>query len=154
MESLIFLIYIFIAFIFRFDYFCERLSKCNTMESIGKNIKKIREEKGLMQKEVAAIANMQASNYSKIENGQRDISVEALDKIATFFGMTVDEVIHLEDRKTITPVKVLDKTANEKVQLISQLDEEDKSAVYRIIDGMLTKNKFQTFFEQNLQTIK
>lgn len=124
------------------------------MVSIGKNIKKLREQKGLMQKEVASSADLQASNYSKIESGQRDISVEALDKIANFFGMTVDEIIHFEDAKTPTSVKVEDKTANEKVQLISQLDEEDKHAVYRIIDGMLTKNKFQTFFEQNLQTAK
>ena len=68
--------------------------------------------------------------------------------------MTVDEIIHFEDAKTATSVKVEDKTANEKVKLISQLDEEDKHAVYRIIDGMLTKNKFQTFFEQNIQTAK
>lgn len=121
--------------------------------SIGKNIKNIREQKGLMQKEVAAVADMQASNYSKIESGQRDISVEALDRIAQFFGMTVDEVIHLEDSVPV-PVRVEDKTANEKLQMISQLDEEDKHVVYRIIDGMLTKNKFQTFFEQNLQTSK
>lgn len=107
-----------------------------------------------MQKEVASTANMQASNYSKIENGQRDISVEALDKIAQLFGMTVDGIIHFEAAKTLAPVKVEDKTANEKVQLISQLDDEDKNAVYRIIDGMLTKNKFQTFFEQNIQTVK
>jgi len=53
-----------------------------------------------MQKEVASVADMQASNYSKIESGQRDISVEALDKIAVFFGMTVDEIIHFEDAKT------------------------------------------------------
>jgi hypothetical protein len=72
-----------------------------------------------------------------------------LDKIAQFFGMTVDGVIHLEDQIP-APVRVEDKTANEKVQLISQLDEEDKHAVYRIIDGMLTKNKFQTFFQQNM----
>lgn len=123
------------------------------MMSIGKNIKNIREQKRLMQKEVAAVADMQASNYSKIESGQRDISVEALDRIAQFFGMTVDEVIHLEDSVPV-PVRVEDKTANEKLQMISQLDEEDKHAVYRIIDGMLTKNKFQTFFEQNLQTSK
>lgn len=121
------------------------------MVSVGKNIKKIREQKGLMQKEVAFVADMQASNYSKIESGQRDVSVEALDKIAQFFGMTVDEIIHFEDTQILTPVKVEDKTANEKVQLISQLDEEDKQAVYRIIDGMLTKTKFQTFFEQNIQ---
>lgn len=124
------------------------------MVSVGKNIKKIREQKGLMQKEVASVADMQASNYSKIESGKRDVSVEALDKIAQFFGMTVDEIIHFEDPKTPKPVKVEDKTANEKVQLISQLDDEDKNAVYRIIDGMLTKNKFQTFFEQNIQTAK
>jgi transcriptional regulator with XRE-family HTH domain len=124
------------------------------MVSVGKNIKKIREQKGLMQKEVAFVADMQASNYSKIESGQRDISVEALDKIAQFFGMKVDEIIHFEDTKNPKPVKVEDKTANEKVYLISQLDEEDKHAVYRIIDGMLTKNKFQNFFEQNLQTAK
>jgi len=121
--------------------------------SIGKNIKNIREQKRLMQKEVAAVADMQASNYSKIESGQRDISVEALDRIAQFFGMTVDEVIHLEDSVPV-PVRVEDKTASEKLQMISQLDEEDKHVVYRIIDGMLTKNKFQTFFEQNLQTSK
>jgi len=121
------------------------------MAAIGKNIKTIRGQKGLMQKEVAFAAGLQASNYSKIESGQRDISVEALDKIATFFGITVDEVIHFEDTKTPAPVKVEDKTANEKVQLISQLDEEDKHAVYRIIDGMLTKNKFKTFFEQNIE---
>jgi len=120
------------------------------MASIGKNIKKIREQKGLMQKEVASTAEIQASNYSKIESGQRDISVEALDKIAQLFGMTIDEIIHYEDSKKLTPVKVEDKTVTEKIQLISQLDEEDKNAVYRIIDGMLTKNKFQTFFEQNI----
>ncbi len=124
------------------------------MVRVGNNIKKIREKKGLMQKEVASVADMQASNYSKIENGQRDISVEALNKIAQFFGMTMDEIIHLEDAHTLTPVKVEDKTANEKIHLISQLDEEDKNAVYRIIDGMLTKNKFKTFFEQNIQTSK
>jgi transcriptional regulator with XRE-family HTH domain len=120
------------------------------MPSIGKNIKKIREQKGLMQKEVASTAEMQASNYSKIESGQRDISVEALDKIAQLFGITIDEIIHYEDSKKLTPVKVEDKTVTEKIQLISQLNEEDKNAVYRIIDGMLTKNKFQTFFEQNI----
>jgi transcriptional regulator with XRE-family HTH domain len=120
------------------------------MASIGNNIKKIRKQKGLMQKEVASTADMQASNYSKIESGQRDISVEALDKIAQLFRMTVDEIIHYEDSKIPTPIKVEDKTATEKIQLISQLDEEDKNALYRIIDGMLTKNKFQTFFKQNI----
>lgn len=51
-------------------------------------------------------------------------------------------------------VTVEDKTATEKIQLIAQLEREDKHAVYRIIDGMLTKSRFQNFFEQNLQITK
>jgi hypothetical protein len=47
-------------------------------------------------------------------------------------------------------IKIEDKTVNEKVQLIAQLEEEDKLAVYRIIDSMLTRSKFQDFFQKNL----
>jgi hypothetical protein len=54
------------------------------------------------------------------------------------------------DSKVPKEIKVEDKTATEKVHLISRLDDKDKNAVYRIIDGMLTKNKFKTFFEQNI----
>jgi transcriptional regulator with XRE-family HTH domain len=103
-----------------------------------------------MQKEVASTADMQASNYSKIESGQRDIFVVAFDKIAQLFGMTVDEIIHYENSKKPTPEKVEDKTATEKIQLISQLVNVDNNAVYRIIDCVLTKNNFQAFFEQNI----
>jgi len=119
---------------------------------IGRNIKKIREQRGLMQKEVAAAAKLQASNYSKIESGQRDVSIEALDKIAKLFGMTVDELIHFEG-KLPKEVKIEDKTANEKIQLIAQLEEDDKQAVYRVIDSMLTKSKFKDFFNKNVATL-
>jgi hypothetical protein len=42
----------------------------------------------------------------------------------------------------------------EKLHLINQLQEDDKNTVYKIIETMLTKQKFQTFFEQNIQTAK
>jgi len=89
------------------------------MASIGSNIKKIRKQKGLLQKEVASTADMQASSYSKTESGQRDVSVEALDKIAQLFRITVDEIIHHGGSKIPTPVIVEDKAAIEKIQLIS-----------------------------------
>jgi transcriptional regulator with XRE-family HTH domain len=119
---------------------------------IGKNIRKIREQKGLMQKEVASAAAIHTSNYSKIEKGEREPSIEALDKIATLFDMTVDQIIHFEG-KMPREVKIKDKTATEKLQLIEQLDDEDKQAVYRIIDGMLTKSKFKDFFQKNVAAL-
>jgi hypothetical protein len=33
---------------------------------------------------------------------------------------------------------------------MQELEEEDKQAVYRIIDGMLTKSKFKDFFNKNV----
>ncbi len=60
--------------------------------------------------------------------------------------------IAVYDNRLPEVIKVEDKTATEKIQLISMLNEDDKNAVYRIIDGMLTKTKFQTFFEQNIVT--
>lgn len=47
-----------------------------------------------------------------------------------------------------------DKIVLEQVRLIAQLNEKDKSTVMNIIDTMLTKQKFQTFFEQNIQIAK
>ena len=120
--------------------------------NIGKNIKKIREQKGLMQKEVASAAAIHTSNYSKIEKGEREPSIEALDKIATLFDMTVDEIIHFEGRVP-QEVRIKDKTASERLQLIEQLEEDDKQALYRIIDGMLTKSKFKDFFQKNVAAL-
>lgn len=124
------------------------LSTLFSME-IAKNIKKLRAERRLMQKEVANAIGVHPSNYSKMEKGERELGIEVIDKLAKFFGLTINELVH-PTSKLPKEVRVEDKTANEKVQLISQLDEEDKNAVYRIIDGMLTKNKFQNFFEQNI----
>jgi len=120
---------------------------------IAKNIKKLLEERGLMQKEVTNSVGLHPFNYSKMEKGEREFGIEVIDKLAKFFGRTLDERVH-PINKLPKKVKVEDKTATEKIQLISQLDDEDKNAVCRIIDGMLFNDKFQTFFEQNLQISK
>ena len=119
---------------------------------VGLNIKKIREEKGMMQKEIAAIAGMHPANYNKVEKGEREPSIDALDKVAKAFGLTVDQLIHYEGDMP-KEVTIEDKTATEKVRLIEQLEEPDKQALYRMIDCMLTKNKFKDFFNKNVAAL-
>ncbi|WP_205195405.1 hypothetical protein [Chitinophaga sp. Cy-1792] len=79
----------------------------------------------------------------------REPSLLAVVKIAQLFGVILDELINLEG-KVPTEVKVEDKTIAEKLRLIEQLEEEDKQALYRIIDTMLTKSKFKDFFQKNM----
>jgi len=37
---------------------------------------------------------MHRSNYSKVEAGERELSVTALAKVARHFGMTLDELVN------------------------------------------------------------
>ncbi|KAF5032631.1 hypothetical protein DSECCO2_615210 [anaerobic digester metagenome] len=63
---------------------------------------------------------MHPANYNKVEKGEREPSIDALDKIAKFFGLTVDQLIHYEGNipKEIT---IEDKTTSEKLRMIVTL---------------------------------
>ncbi len=119
---------------------------------IGLNIKRLREDRGIKQSEIADLIGMHRSNYSKIENGQRDISLAAVDKIARFFNITIDELVHLG---TDIPkeVSLEDKTSVEQVKLIQQLDQEEKNMVFKMIETFLTKKKFKDFFQKNVAAL-
>ena len=120
--------------------------------SLPNNIKRLREEKGLLQKQVASQVDLGISHYSKIENGQREASVELLDKLAKFYGMTIDQIVHM-DSDIPHEVTVEDKTASEQVRLIAELDEKYKSVIFNLIETMLTKKKFKDFFQKNIAAL-
>ena len=121
--------------------------------SIVDNIKLLREEKNLMQKEVYNEIGLKPAHYNKLEKGLVEPSLDILEKLSAFYGVTIDEIVHYSKAKP-KAVTIEDKTAVEQVRLLSQLNEKDKSTVMNIIDTMLTKQRFQNFFEQNLQTSK
>ncbi|MDD2794011.1 MAG: helix-turn-helix transcriptional regulator [Sediminibacterium sp.] len=117
--------------------------------AIADNIKKLREDKGLMQKEVAANIGLKPAHYNKLEKGLVEPSIDTLDKLAAFYGISIDNIVHLE-AGVPGDVQIEDKSNAEQLRLIAQLNEKDKSTVMNIIDTMLTKQKFQEFFQQNV----
>ena len=119
---------------------------------LAENIKKLREKKALLQKQVAAEIGLKPAHYNKIEKGIIDPSVEILDKLAKLFGLTIDQIVHLEGDvpKEIT---VEDKGVAEQVKLIQELDDKDKNTIFSIIDTMLTKKKFKDFFNKNVAAL-
>jgi transcriptional regulator with XRE-family HTH domain len=120
--------------------------------NVGENIKKIRKDKGLQQKQVALEIGIDQSNYNKIENGKREPSVDLLNKLANLFGVAVDDILN-PDTQTPQEITIEDKTTMEQVRLIQELDEEDKHVIFRMIDTMLTKKKFKDFFNKNIATL-
>lgn len=122
------------------------------INNLGEHIKTLRTERSLQQKEVAVEVGIDQSNYSKIENGKREPSVTVLKKLADLFEVSVDYIIEPNDD---LPKEVIieDKTLNEKLRLISQLDDDDKNMVFRMIDKMLTTKKFKEFFDKNMASL-
>ena len=123
------------------------------MMHIGLTIKRLRKEKGITQLQIAELINMHRSNYSKVESEERDLSIYAIDKIANFFGLTIDELVHADKNTIPKEVTIEDKSLMEKVKLIEQLDEEEKNMVFKMIDTFLTKKKFKDFFNNNIDAL-
>ncbi|WP_034045346.1 helix-turn-helix domain-containing protein [Wocania ichthyoenteri] len=92
------------------------------------------------------------SNYNKIENGNREISVKELQRLAEFYNITVDQVINLNDGLP-KEVVIEDKQAQEQLRLISELDTDDRAIIFKMIDKMLTSKKFKDFFSKNVASL-
>lgn len=119
------------------------------MKHIGKTIKTLREQKGMTQQQFAELIHMHRSNYSKVESGERDLSLEAVGTIARHFGMSIDALVNAEG-DVPDEVTIEDKSLLEQVRLIAELEEEERAAVFKMIDAFLTKKRFKDFFTQQL----
>lgn len=61
-------------------------------EKIGKRIRTLRDDKSLSQKDLAYSSDLDRSYIASVENGQRNISVVNLEKIAVALGVTLSEL--------------------------------------------------------------
>lgn len=59
---------------------------------IGSRIREIREARGIEARDLARLANIDAANLSRIENGKYSVGLDILSKIATALGKKVDFV--------------------------------------------------------------
>ena len=108
---------------------------------IGDNIKRIRTTKGLSQKEVTVNAGLDTAQYSRIENGKTDPSVTTLERIAKAMGVSLADLFTATDE--FKEINSLDKTLMEKVTLIESLTEQEKQAIYIMLDAFIGKRKLK-----------
>ena len=60
-------------------------------EKIGQRIKELRETATMSQKDLSYAADLDRSYIASVENGQRNISIVNIEKIATALGVTLKE---------------------------------------------------------------
>ena len=109
---------------------------------IADNIRHIRKQHGFLQKEVAAELGIGYSNYNKLEKGYRDISLDELVRISKFYGLSIDEIVFLDETKPLE-VNIEDKTRKEQMDLLGELEEEDRAIIFKVVNIMLTKKRMK-----------
>ena len=107
---------------------------------LAENIKRLRKKKGWSQAELAKQIDSHLSNINRIETGKYNPSLSLITKLAEVFDVTIDYLIS-NTKKDFQEVKIEDKSLLQRVKLIDSLNPEDKKAVIRIIDSLLTKEK-------------
>ncbi|PIP20437.1 MAG: DNA-binding protein [Candidatus Omnitrophica bacterium CG23_combo_of_CG06-09_8_20_14_all_40_11] len=70
------------------------MSRNNSKNLIGKNIKKFRQEKGVSQDRLSKLADLSLNTVVNIESGGNlNPTIETLTKIANALGVKVDDLI-------------------------------------------------------------
>lgn len=70
----------------------------STME-LSKRLKEIREEKGLSQRELAKLLNIDKSTVAKYETGERSPDADMIVKLADFFDVSTDFLLGRKEYK-------------------------------------------------------
>jgi transcriptional regulator with XRE-family HTH domain len=118
------------------------------MVILGDRIKKMRESKGLSQKEVASGVDIDRGQYSRIETNKVEPTLSTLEKIAKALNVNVEDFF-----KRDIPVTVdsFDKSLVERVKMIDDLEEQQKSHIYAIIDMAVSNNRLKNTLTNALQ---
>lgn len=91
------------------------------MNTISKNIKKLRQKKGCSQGVVAKTLGISVPAYSKIESGKTDINISRLHQIAAFFQV---DVLDLLCDAWHHPLMINDDKVNELTRRLSESRDE------------------------------
>lgn len=62
-------------------------------------LKDLREDKDLLQKDIAKMLNMSQTGYSKYEVGTNDIPTDVLIKLSYFYNVSIDYILGLTNKK-------------------------------------------------------
>lgn len=68
-----------------------------------RRIKELREDRDLLQKQIAIALNITRQQYGLYENGNREIPIEKIKKLAEFYNTSIDYIVELTNEQKPYP---------------------------------------------------
>jgi len=109
------------------------------MNIVSDNMRLIRDNKRLSQKEVALSVGIPQGQYSRIENGKVEPSLSTLEKLTNFFGISMAELFQTNKQLINTNPDPVNLPLLEKVKMLDLLDKDEQTALLKLIDIAITK---------------
>lgn len=110
----------------------------------NEKIKALRKAADMSQQELADKLHVHVTHLSKMENGHLMPSIDIVQRLMKIFTVTADQLLN-EEEKTV--VDIQNHELNEQLALINQLDEDEKNALVKIINSMLTKKRMKDLLD-------
>lgn len=108
-------------------------------------IKQLREEKRLTQEKLSSLVGMDRTTISKLESGERDCTLDHLQRLSKFFDVSFDYILGTSDeRKHKAMVTEISNDGITKVQMeflkrVEDLNVKDMEQVFDYIDFLKSK---------------
>lgn len=110
-------------------------------KAFGERLKRLRNQKGWTQKELASMVDIGFSQFNKYEMGLHIPSLEKLIQLAELLDSTLDYLLmgDRNDRGDLNDTRLA-----KRFKELERFQSEDKEAIIRILDGMILKNRTQS----------
>jgi transcriptional regulator with XRE-family HTH domain len=110
----------------------------------NEKIKTLRKGSNMSQQELAEKLHIHVTHLSKMENGHLSPSIDIVQRLMKVFAVSADQLLN-DDENSV--VDIQNHEFNEQLALINQLDEDEKNALIKIINSMLTKKRMKDLLD-------
>lgn len=114
--------------------------------SFGKNLSRFRKEKGLTQEDLVKRSGVAISQIRRYEADKSSPTLDVLTRLAMAIGVSIDELVFDKD-KGIAASKLMDRELLEQFEFISALDDDERQAVKKILEGVIVKHQVNKMFK-------
>lgn len=110
----------------------------------NEKIKVLRKSANMNQQELADKIHIHVTHLSKMENGHLLPSIDIVQRLMKVFAVSADSLLNDSESGL---VDIQSNELNQQILLINQLDEDEKNALIKIINSMLTKKRMKDLLD-------
>jgi transcriptional regulator with XRE-family HTH domain len=110
--------------------------------SFGKNLAKFRKQRGLTQEQLVKLSGVGISQIRRYEADKSSPSIDAIIRLVKAIGVSIDEMV-FDKTTAIASNKIIDRELLEQFEMISDMNEEERNLVKKILEGVIVKNQVE-----------